>query len=281
MTQLSRPFQIALLALAMFALVWFVALRGHSGGSSPRSPASAVTPTPAAASGAQKAATPTPVYHGSAPGVEGLTRAIAKAHGAVAQSQQNAKQLEEKSAQASNSASASAVAGARRTPSASATSVAPKSSARPSTRKAARGAGDSRTSGSHRIPARQALVETALKQGKIALVLFWNKKGADDVAVHDELRLLEAFHHLIRQVAGVPEVRKLLKLEGLDWAGKIAVFEATSNQVTSFGAFTRNVQVYQTPTLLIINRHGQTTTLTGLTDYYSIQQAIAEARRHT
>ncbi len=30
MTQLSRPFQIALVAVVMFALVWFVALHGHS-----------------------------------------------------------------------------------------------------------------------------------------------------------------------------------------------------------------------------------------------------------
>ena len=42
------------------------------------------------------------VYHGSAPGVEGLTKAIAKAHGAVSTSEGNARQLEEKSAQATS-----------------------------------------------------------------------------------------------------------------------------------------------------------------------------------
>src|SRR6202011_418883 len=207
MTQLSRPFQIALLALVMFALVWLVALRGRSGGSGSGSPASAVTPAPSAASGAQKAATPTPVYHGAAPGVEGLTRAIDKAHGAVAQSQQHAKQLEEKAAQASSSASAGAAAGASPAPSAPVTPLAPKSTATPSTRKAAPGGGSAQSTASHRIPARQVHVETALKQGKIALVLFWSKKGADDVAVHHELRLLEAVHHLIGNVAGVPSVR--------------------------------------------------------------------------
>ena len=30
MTQISRPFQIALLAMCLFAAVWFFALQGHS-----------------------------------------------------------------------------------------------------------------------------------------------------------------------------------------------------------------------------------------------------------
>jgi hypothetical protein len=34
MTQISRPFQIALAAIVVIALVWFVALRGHSSNSS-------------------------------------------------------------------------------------------------------------------------------------------------------------------------------------------------------------------------------------------------------
>jgi len=39
------------------------------------------------------------------------------------------------------------------------------------------------------------------------------------------------------------------------------------------------VQVYQTPTILIVNPKGQTTTLVGLADVFSIQQAIGEAKR--
>ena len=40
------------------------------------------------------------------------------------------------------------------------------------------------------------------------MILFWNPKGADDVAVNDELRLLEAVHHLIRPVARVAQVAR-------------------------------------------------------------------------
>ncbi len=55
-----------------------------------------VAPPPAAAG--RTAAAPTPVYRGPAPGVEGLTRAIAKAHGAVAKSQHNAQEQSKPSA---------------------------------------------------------------------------------------------------------------------------------------------------------------------------------------
>ncbi len=58
----------------------------------------------------------------------------------------------------------------------------------------------------------------------------------------------------------------------------ILVVEAPPSQVATFGSVTRGVQVYGTPTILIVNRHGQTSSLTGLQDAYSIEQAITEAR---
>jgi hypothetical protein len=99
-------------------------------------------------------------------------------------------------------------------------------------------------------------VEAELKQGKIVVLLFWNPKGADDVAVHEALQRFFAIE---------PDKH-------------IAVHEASASQVTSFGSITRAVQVYGTPTILIVNRSGQVTTLTGLTDAYAIEQAIDEAR---
>jgi len=297
MAQLSRPYQIALVVLGLFAAVWFVALRGSStttSGPGASSVASAPAPKPASSASAQaeKAAAPTPVYHGAAPGVEGLTRAIAKAHGAVATSQQNAKQLEEKSAAASSASSAGAGSSASTTSAQPATSVthrspavtkAPRNPAATSTKAGTtRAAGESKTTeartGPQRTPARQLLVERALREGKIAVILFWSPMGADDVAVRAELRLLEAIHHLIQPVANVPAVRRALEHSGLELQKKFATFEARANQVTSFGSFTHAIQIYETPTILIVNKHGQTTTLAGLTDAYSIEQAIDEAR---
>ena len=206
--QLSRPLQIALAAVFLFAAVWFLALRAHSvspGGSG----SSAGTPAPPAAGAAEKtAASPTPIYKGPVPGVAGVSRAIDKAHGAG-------------SSVASNGSPAGATAP---------------------------GGAPARSSAA---PARQALVEGALRRGEIAVVLFWSPQGADDLAVRAELQRVDK---------------------------GIAVFEASPSEVTSFGSITRTVRVYQTPTILIVNPRGQATTLTGLTDAYSIQQAIDTLR---
>ena len=139
MTQLSRPYQIALVTLALLVLVWFAALHGRrpsSGGGSGSSPAASSAPVaPAAAAEAKAAATPTRVYHGAAPGVEGLTRAIDKAHGAVAQSQREAHRVETSEPSASSSATTPA---SHTTTSAPAHPAAVKP-ARPCPRHAARG----------------------------------------------------------------------------------------------------------------------------------------------
>jgi hypothetical protein len=288
MTQISRPFQIALLAVGVLMAVWFVALRGHSTSSTPAPPGGSTAAATSSPSAAQSRAATAPISHGSAPGVEGLTRAIAKAHGAVATSQQNAKQLEEKSAQASGGTSASPASTSTSSPQSTAPTThtaagsAHKAPTTTSVKPAARTALGSKAAGSltgaHRTPARQALVERALKEGKIAVILFWNPQGADDVAVRLELRLLEAVHHLIRPVANVPKVRRELQEYGLELQKRFAAFEAHANQVTSFGSITHGVQVYGTPTVLIINKHGRVRTLTGLTDAYAIEQTIDEAR---
>ena len=136
-----------------------------------------------------------------------------------------------------------------------------------------------RVTGTRGVPVRQVLVEQALKQGAVAVVLFWTPKGSDDVAVHQELQLLKAVHERVGSVARLPQVSRLLKAVGLELNRKIAVQEVPPSQVASFGSITRSVHVAGTPTILIINKSGETTTLTGLTDAYAIEQAIDEARR--
>ena len=101
----------------------------------------------------------------------------------------------------------------------------------------------------------QATVEGELKQGKLVTILFWNPKASVDVAVRREV---EAAGHTL--------------------GGKIAVHYARADQVGSFGSITRAVPVFQTPTIVIVNKRGQATTLTGLTDSFSLEQAIEEAR---
>lgn len=293
MAHLSRPYQIALAVLALFAVVWVVALRGHSPSSSassetPAAPLQASAPkpvTPAKGSGSATSSS-SPIYHGSAPGVQGLTRAIAKAHGAVATSESNAKQLTERSAQASSAAANPTTTPAAAAP-ASPTHVtstptpvakAPTAPAPATTHTSPSHSGIKSQSGAGRTPARQALVERALHEGKPAVILFWSKKGSDDVAVRYELRLLEAIHHMIKPIAHVPVVREALAREGFELGKPFAAFEASASEVSSFGTITRGVQVYSTPTILVVSKSGKTTVITGLTDAFALEQAIDEAR---
>jgi hypothetical protein len=272
MTQISRPFQIALAALVLFAAVWFVALRGHSGGSegagSSASSASASPATPAKApakgAGSGGSAHGGSVYHGPAPGVEGLTRAITKAQGAVALSQRNAKQLQEKAAQASSSdsTSGSSPSSGQASRSGSQAGSATTAKAPATTGKSTHKSATPSTSGARNAPAKQALVEGELKSGRTVILLFWNPKSAVDVAVRHQLQALQAFH----------------RTQGLRRNRNIPVHEARAREVGSFGAITRSVQVNETPTIMIIAPNGNTKTLTGLADAYTIQQAIGEAR---
>ncbi len=271
MTHISRPFQIALAALVLLVAVWFLALRGHSGESSssgsnaPTSASSSPSSQSSASQSAPGGGTPASkggVYHGSAPGVEGLSRAIQKARGAVAQSQQSAKQqgsaqgssdAQKQSAQSQHSQTQSAQKHNAQTQASQSQSAKQTQAQQKQSQQAQNSQQSKAASG---VPAMQAVVEGELKHGKVVAVLFWNPKGAVDATVRRELRAAGRAQH-----------------------GKLAVHVARSNQVGSFGSFTHAVQVYSTPTILLINTKGSTSSLIGLTDAFSISQAIKEVKR--
>ncbi len=89
------------------------------------------------------------------------------------------------------------------------------------------------------------------------LLLFWNPKGTDDIAMQQAVRQVQNANRGSRQ--------------------RVAVQEAMASQVASYGSVTRGVQVYATPTLFVINKHGHAIVLTGLQDAFAIQQTIDEA----
>jgi hypothetical protein len=269
MAQLSRPYQILLGVVLVLGLVWAVALRSHASNPSepvPTSPTAATSagkPAISAAAEAKAAAAPTPIYHGAAPGVEGLTRAIAKAHKAVATSQQNAQQLQGKSSEASgesqvpspnattNAAAARGAAGAVATQK----SIVAGALARetPARAHSHRPGSSSKTHGGR--DAAQVAVERELAQGKTVMLVFWNPQSTVDQEVLAQARAL----------AGGSK-------------GTVTLHTALANQVDIFGTITEVARVYQTPTILIVNRHGVVSTLTGLTDVFGLEQALREAR---
>jgi hypothetical protein len=264
MAQLSRPYQIALAAIVVLGLVWAVALRSHGSSPSEPAPSSPTASTPAKASSTPSAAgatagtkgtgAATQIYHGSAPGVEGLTRAIAKAHGAVAASQQNVNRLESKSSELSGEPSKAA--GVPSQQGAKSSGATQKSLVATTVANRIRTKAHSRLARHH--PGRsvqQVQVEAELAQGKTVMLVFWNPKSSVD-------------REVLAQADALAGGSK----------GTVTVHAALSSQVGLFGTITEVVHVYQTPTILIVNRRGVVSTLTGLTDVFSLQQAVREAR---
>ncbi len=304
MSLISRPLQIMLLAVGVLALVWLFALQGHSA-TSTNAPTgapvvSAATPAaPSAAAQAKAAAAPTSVYHGAAPGVEGLTRAINKAHKAVATSQGYATKTEQRSNQASGqpAGTSTATASAPHTTSTPAKAAPSKpatakavpthattklhSTSKPVTHSVTKPAGSgstSKSSSKSAVPAGQRTIETQLSRGNVVALLFWNPKSPADTVVHQELQLLFKIHSSPQAYAGRAEVKGLVRDFGADLHKKIALDEAPASQVAEFGSITHGIQVYNTPTLLIIDKQGNTIVMNGVQDIYSIEQTIEEAR---
>jgi hypothetical protein len=267
MAQLSRTFQIALVGLAVCVGVLLFTLFGRSKSTAGSSSTPAVVAsTPAAskptatkaaganaahktskAAGAAKAGTgshakgagsSSHVYHGPVPGLEGLTRDVKRAHHAVSATGE------------SPTSSSSSSSGAGATHASSPAKSVVKTPTHTST--ASTGSSSAASVISARSSAQRA-VEADLAKGKIVVLLFWNPQGAEDVTVHDALRTLAGSHG-------------------------VAIQEAPASKVATYGSITRGVQVYATPTILIINKRGQTIVLTGLQEAFSIQQAITEAR---
>jgi hypothetical protein len=262
MLQLSRPFQIVIAVFVLFAGVWLFVLQGHSTSNSPTA-TTAATPATGAKTPASPSATGAASTSASGSSLGSLGHAIAKAHHAAAVSQQNANELERKSAQQAgeaaptqtSSTAAHAPAGSS-THKASATHAATKPVTKtPSsaTSSAQKSASSSSAASSTPIPSGQRSVEADLAKGKVVVLLFWNPAGTDDVVTYRAVQSLRGAHN-------------------------VSVQEALASQVANYGSVTRGVQLYATPTILVINKQGRAIVLTGVQDAYSIEQAIAEAR---
>jgi hypothetical protein len=267
MAQLSRPYQVVIVLVAVLALAWFTVLHSHlSPSSSGSSPAGSSHSPSAAKAGAteRNEGKPTKVYHGSAPGLKGLSKDINRAHEAVATANAQAQKAESGAASATTPNVKASVA----QPTSSAHAASPAAATKAHSHRSASHAasrGHARASHSARpSPVRHhaapvspaAKVAGQLHDGRIVLLLFWKRSSFADQAVHSQVSA--ASHALGR---------------------KVAADYAKPREVGAFGTVTRNVSVVQTPTLLVIDHKGLVTTITGLTDAFAIEQAVREAER--
>jgi hypothetical protein len=98
-----------------------------------------------------------------------------------------------------------------------------------------------------------AAVSTAMANGKVVVLLFWNKNASDDRRVRDELAHVSSH------------------------GGKALIVAAPVRQVSLFSASIRGIQVLQSPTILVVDRKHQARTLIGYTDRAEIGQAVDDA----
>jgi hypothetical protein len=105
-------------------------------------------------------------------------------------------------------------------------------------------------------PAKAASIKTvvnAIAAHKVVALLFYNPSASDDQAVKQELAKISTDH------------------------GKVARFSIPVSDLSQFQPVTSKVPVASTPTLLVIDKQGATTTLTGFVDQLAISQTVSDA----
>jgi hypothetical protein len=188
---------------------------------------------------------------GSSPAATVPPSAVAKAHQAAA---------------AAASAKASAAHGASvSSPAAPATHASGGAAPTPAKHAAATHESAAKTHSAAKAPAKQPLAKAAtssvsegsvlkaIADHKVVALLFFNPSASDDNAVNRELSGISTH------------------------GGAVAKFAVPVTQLAKFNAVTARVPVTTSPTLLVIDKHGQTTTLTGFIDQLELAQRVSVA----
>ncbi len=234
LSRIPRPYQFALLAVLIVAVLWFAVLHKMVSSSSSESTTSSAPP-PTSVHSPHRAIAPAVTHR---PGVT----VKAGAHGVVgASSAHHVTVITPHHVTAITHHAASATTKPQTATHAATTAGTASKPATPAT-----GAGNK--------PTVVKEIESELKQNKIVLALFWNPKAS-----------LDQF------------VQRQLKIVGQLSSGVVATHYAQASQVAEFGSYTQKVLINETPTILMIQRGGHSSTLVGYNDVKSIRQAIVEA----
>ena len=100
---------------------------------------------------------------------------------------------------------------------------------------------------------RDAAVVRDIRARKVVVLLFWNPKGADDVATRGALRGIS---------------RR---------GGKVAVHVIPISRVGQYESITQGVKVNQSPTTLVIDRKRRSRAIVGLSERGELTQAVDDA----
>jgi hypothetical protein len=99
----------------------------------------------------------------------------------------------------------------------------------------------------------QAAVLKEMQAGKVVVLLFWHKTGADDRAARDAVQ----------------------RLDRRD--GKVVVHVVDVKEVGDYGSVTQGVNVAQSPTTIVISPAATARVVAGLTDPTEVDQLVREA----
>ena len=261
--QVSRPMQIALVAVVLLAGMWFTVLR-------PKPAADTAAPTPAAVTPAPAKSEPV------APGVKGLTNAIAKAKGASATSDATNAKIQKATGS---------------DPAASAPATTVKPAAAKATPTASKGA-------KHTTPAKaKAKTVAAVKTGtKAAAPVAATAKPAaakgpataakTAVPVDPSARLLKFLDKgktlvILFHGAGADDrgARKAVHRTAKADPEHVVSAYIPIGDVGKYEAITSDVQILAAPSILVIGTNGKATLLTGYVDAAVVRQTVGDARR--
>jgi hypothetical protein len=102
-------------------------------------------------------------------------------------------------------------------------------------------------------PDAQAKVLAAMDSGKVVVLLFWDKAGADDRAARDAAKDVDRRD------------------------GKVVVHVVDVRDVGRYDSVTQGVTVAQTPTTMVISPDGTARTIAGLSEPTEVDQLVREA----
>jgi hypothetical protein len=98
-----------------------------------------------------------------------------------------------------------------------------------------------------------AAVRAATANGKVVVLLFWNRQASDDRRVREELAQVSSH------------------------GGRALIVAAPVRQVSLFSDSIRGIQVLQSPTVVVVDAKHQAHTLIGYTDRAEIGQLVDDA----
>jgi len=180
---------------------------------------------------------------GAAPGTAGLKGAIDKAHGAVATADADAQRAQQSSADGATAPTASA-------PAQSGSATATASTPRPAHRSTGAGHAARRH---HAASPQVRAVKAALRHDKAVAIAFFDPNTADARAVAHEIGHVSTF------------------------GGRAVVLAVPLAKLSDYAFITNRVEVTVAPTVVIVDRRRQATTIVGFADRGEIEQRLADA----